>query len=1464
MIPKKYDAHEYDYPDFQPDQVLSADHLNHSFAFNEQQERLTRTNLIGIGIVCGLKATKSSDGKTITITKGTGVTSQGYLIVHGKENSEEAIEYKKYRSFNAVQDIKYDVFVSGITARYTIWELLDDNEAKPEDAELSNFFLGTKVCLLFYEMLEVDAKNCDTTSCDDKGKTVTITVRKLLVNSGDADTIIAELNAKSQASGSGEVFPGITALPELRLPRFDVTATVLGSASDVYKAYQKVFTQTFVESTGKALNSAYGLFKKYLKDSSDPFANFNTAFAFLHNNTISGNDLLHFQYYWDFFCDLIAAYNEWRLAAQPLGAICTPPEALFPRHLFLCNFGEADGIEKSKYRNYFIPSPLLAQQEKAYKEFQSLFQRLTRMVSNKSLPIPMVAGSKTADINIRVTPSLVGNFPLGYRAIPYYYKANEAANKLVDVWNYEETKLGKQKFILSYAHAYNNNDDFVINPLRYDLEAYNFFRVEGHIGKSFDGVLSNLKTIVNTYRLPIDVIALELGNDVSGTTITDVCSIANIQIQYEMLKADAICCLKKGIAFWGKLEIKEPPKTAGGNIVGGITGDLVMANFAEKNTAMNINADTYKLTEALKQVEDNFKTASPKVMEEVRKMVTSIGSAGAKVPTDPPKALLIKNTMEYFSEDSIAGKYLGLQQHGNISIGSSSSAPAVFNAAALSHYALVIVDEMQELLLLLQATDVIAFDLVNFGLHTEALKKVYTTLGDLLSVYLNSQKSVYTLKAMLGDTFNSKVDAIAASMPEILEKNVNTIILLLLNPLDSTTINTLIADLQKAISNTARQQVIDAAFARVDKDGMMIPAAKVINYKEDPVLADINSKLKNPACTCSYESFQKLYDLLKKEMDAMKQMNLFSVFTKKHPGIQHKSGVTMGGTFIIAYHKKGTPSIPLYEEAIKNMADGVVVADFYLPYLCSSDCQPINFTVTIPPQTITLGLEKLEFCNDDPAIYAFQTNPTGGKMTSSQQDSIKDNGDGTFSFLPSKVKIDTGASATATYTYTLADQMQTISVKVYAKPEVIIIATPDATNPLKVNFVFDKPFLASGTSWSFGDATTSAELAPSHTYGTAGTYTVSCVVKNGVCSFKPENAVVDVKAPEPVVIGLSQTQVCKDAAPISFTVTPAGGIFTGEGISEAPPLSGNFTFTPSAVASNGTPQKTVTFNYNPVTGSPKTANITVFEKPEGIASIKVILTAARRAQVVLSNLKNAGTLEVDFNDGTAKSSFNVGVQNEFTSPPHLFPGSGPFKVLARLVNGTCALVFEPLEVSFPIVEEPAKACQPLDNPLKDYSVFEKSDAFVVEYTEERMKEVDEFFEKLKEQLNQSPNVPLSFFVQNPLKANWISALPVNNEQTRDLAIQLLGIFSDLVTTISCLKGEDINEGNVPTTELLQIIVRKIEELQRLSDRDRILIETLVRDARDERKRIATNLETGKKKEFIAALIKIEEAIKNLA
>ncbi len=80
------------YPQFAPNQVLSNQHLNDLFEYLDEQDRLTRTHLIGIGIVCGLEATygQGENNFGINISKGCGVTSEGYLI---RWDEDEALEY---------------------------------------------------------------------------------------------------------------------------------------------------------------------------------------------------------------------------------------------------------------------------------------------------------------------------------------------------------------------------------------------------------------------------------------------------------------------------------------------------------------------------------------------------------------------------------------------------------------------------------------------------------------------------------------------------------------------------------------------------------------------------------------------------------------------------------------------------------------------------------------------------------------------------------------------------------------------------------------------------------------------------------------------------------------------------------------------------------------------------------------------------------------------------------------------------------------------------------------------------------------------------------------------------------------------------------------------------------------------------------------------------------------------------
>src|SRR5215207_2908454 len=76
------------FPVFKANQALTSRHLNDVFDYLDQQSRLTRTHLIGIGIVCGLDIKlDTSAATTVRLSKGCGVTSEGYLIIEPEDVS---------------------------------------------------------------------------------------------------------------------------------------------------------------------------------------------------------------------------------------------------------------------------------------------------------------------------------------------------------------------------------------------------------------------------------------------------------------------------------------------------------------------------------------------------------------------------------------------------------------------------------------------------------------------------------------------------------------------------------------------------------------------------------------------------------------------------------------------------------------------------------------------------------------------------------------------------------------------------------------------------------------------------------------------------------------------------------------------------------------------------------------------------------------------------------------------------------------------------------------------------------------------------------------------------------------------------------------------------------------------------------------------------------------------------------
>jgi hypothetical protein len=535
------------YPVFEANQVLTNAHLNQSFAYLDEQERLTRANLIGIGIVCGLNVSLDNAAvpTVILLTKGCGVTSEGYLIVEPDD-----VNLTSYRSYNLPENIAYPPFQNT-----NLWELFPDGE--PETSALTSpaGFLNDKAVVLFLELKKEELRNCSANNCDDKGAKVTAAVRRLLIGKTELDAIIATANALAPD------LPDQTLqlnLPDLRLPRYNAPATAPSTSNDVLAAFLSVFsTKKLATAMSNALTLAYQAFQPILKNTyvSNPFANFAAQFGFLDNAPVNVEQVKFLPYYYDFFDDLIHAYDEFRDKGTELLCACCPASGLFPRHLMLSLLFPASDSEARKYRHFFIASAALSGCETHTEEVVTLFRRMVEIIARFTLmPLPQPVANASSDAQIRITPSKLGDVPLSDKAIPYYYLQN-GAPPLYQLWNPSLSRRLKA----NQNQGYRANEftpappAFVTEPLAYELEPYNFLRIEGHLGKSFQTALKTLLELKAKYRLPIDIVALRTGAfdvNVAIDLTKESCRFQDLDSLYGTTRNETLCLLVKVMTYF--------------------------------------------------------------------------------------------------------------------------------------------------------------------------------------------------------------------------------------------------------------------------------------------------------------------------------------------------------------------------------------------------------------------------------------------------------------------------------------------------------------------------------------------------------------------------------------------------------------------------------------------------------------------------------------------------------------------------------------------------------------------------------------------------------------------------------------------------------------------------------------------------------------------------------------------------
>ena len=474
-----------DYAVFERDQVLTHDQLNSLAEYLDDQGRLTRTQLLGVGIVGGLQASVVKAG--VSVSKGVGITTDGDLLGLPGE-----LTFTHFQAYDESAPAYEPFYVEG--KMLPLLELLsanpnDKREGRPLE-ELGDR-LNDFVLLAFMESYENDPDLCTGGDCDNRGRMAHNTQRFLLIGREAAEKL------------DGRLLTGVDVAR--RLPRLLAARVQLGTT---LKDTQAITTaEAFIARYRSACATTVGDLQKAISVLQRAFGRawpeeLPTPSRWLASleriDKAVGESRFGVQYYHAFLKDMVTTWGELRDALFADSGVLCPEAGAFPKHLLLGALAEPALLRTGSY-----PAPWLAGGSASRQRLVFLLGKLGTMIASFALPA-------TARPLPKIVPSKSEYFSLERRAVPCYYASGrDAAIRLQ--WN--EARLRREESADNFGYHWTpvpggEGDD----PFERDLGEHDFFRIEGHLGMKVEDAEPAIERLIRQRNLPIAVISVQLHN----------------------------------------------------------------------------------------------------------------------------------------------------------------------------------------------------------------------------------------------------------------------------------------------------------------------------------------------------------------------------------------------------------------------------------------------------------------------------------------------------------------------------------------------------------------------------------------------------------------------------------------------------------------------------------------------------------------------------------------------------------------------------------------------------------------------------------------------------------------------------------------------------------------------------------------------------------------------------------------
>ena len=472
------------YKVFEDNQVLTKAPLNGLVDYLDDQQRLTRVALLGVGIFCGLRVSVASD--VVVLTKGVGVTTDGDLL-----RVPADLEYTRFRAYDDTAP-KYDLFYDGNTMR-TVFELLGEEVDTAATLDTFAADTGKKVAdmaaVLLMESFLKDGDLCTGGDCDNKGKDALGNVRLLLIDPNDVGTLREKLPTLDLAARLLEpIFADRV--------RLGIDINTVQLMRDAYAGAVKKTLARLKPALGKVFPASAAILGDVFPKDPAPGWQVNLDAAV-------PDSAVQTQY--DFLKDVVDTYNALGEVLAGDTAICCPPLDAFPKHLLL-GVVAAGSLAGDANRTGFYPSPLVRASAETVDRARFLARRLDALITSFTHVNSLGA--------VTITPSQGEDRPLDDRAIPAYYNVDLTSPWPIHrAWSYERERRGMADLNYSAnASQYRARPPANV-PLQAQITPFSFMRVEGHIGKAVHVAIKTIEDAIRASNLPFTVRAVLIGAD---------------------------------------------------------------------------------------------------------------------------------------------------------------------------------------------------------------------------------------------------------------------------------------------------------------------------------------------------------------------------------------------------------------------------------------------------------------------------------------------------------------------------------------------------------------------------------------------------------------------------------------------------------------------------------------------------------------------------------------------------------------------------------------------------------------------------------------------------------------------------------------------------------------------------------------------------------------------------------------